>query len=128
MKAHVQKTNRPAEKLATLATRKNAGPCAASAFAQETEALDETSARHDTRRGHDFSRIPAFSKTPVRLQTKLTVNALGDMYEQEADRIADWVTRMSDPERDSATPRKMRAMIATPWNFNPQSKLVQGVP
>ena len=62
MKTHVQKTNRPTEKLSTLATRKNAAPYAASAFAQETEALDETSARHDSPRGHDLSQIDLSSR------------------------------------------------------------------
>jgi Domain of unknown function (DUF4157) len=41
--------------------------------------------------GHDFSRIPAYAKVPVKTQTKLTVNTPGDVYEQEADRIADQV-------------------------------------
>src|SRR6266851_7136 len=31
------------------------------------------------------------------LQTKLTVNQPGDVYEQEADRVADAVMRMPDP-------------------------------
>jgi hypothetical protein len=31
------------------------------------------------------------------LQTKLTVNEPGDVYEQEADRVADQVMRMPDP-------------------------------
>ena len=39
--------------------------------------------------------------TPARpqpvLQTKLTVNQPGDVYEQEADRVADQVMRMADP-------------------------------
>ena len=100
MKTHAQKTNRPAEKLSTLATRKNAAPCTASAFAQETEALDETSTRHDAPRGHDFSQIPVFSKTPIRLQTKLMVNAPGDIYELEADRMAEQVMRT--PESDGS--------------------------
>ncbi len=93
MKAHVQKTNCPAEKSSTSFARKNTAVGPASAFAQETEALDETSARHGTPRGHDFSQIPVFSKTPVRLQTKLTVNTPGDIYEQEADRVAEQVMR-----------------------------------
>ena len=41
--------------------------------------------------GHDFSRIPVYAKMPVKTQTKLTLNTPGDVYEQEADRIADQV-------------------------------------
>lgn len=41
----------------------------------------------------DFSRIPARS----RIQTKLQVSSPGDRYEQEADRVADQVMRLTDP-------------------------------
>ena len=41
--------------------------------------------------GHDFSRIPVHPPTAGAIQTRLTVNAPGDVYEQEADRIADQV-------------------------------------
>lgn len=45
----------------------------------------------------DFSRI-SFHSSPVPvLQTKLTVNAPGDRYEQEADRVADRVMRTPEP-------------------------------
>ena len=37
--------------------------------------------------GHDFCRIPIFSPSPVQTQPKLMVNTLGDIYEQEADRV-----------------------------------------
>jgi hypothetical protein len=43
----------------------------------------------------DFSGVPAHSKIARRLQTKLTVNTPGDIYEQEADAMADKVMRMS---------------------------------
>lgn len=46
---------------------------------------------------HDLSQIPAHSGVPLRLQAKLKVNTPGDIYEREADRIADEVMRM--PER-----------------------------
>ena len=39
---------------------------------------------------------PAFFSAP-RIQPKLTVGLPGDMYEQEADRVADRVMRMPDP-------------------------------
>src|SRR5208283_2914400 len=41
--------------------------------------------------GHDFSRIPVHPPTAGAIQTRLTVNEPGDVYEQEADRIADQV-------------------------------------
>lgn len=37
------------------------------------------------------------SRAPASLQTKLTVNQPGDQYEQEADRVADQVMRMTAP-------------------------------
>jgi hypothetical protein len=36
---------------------------------------------------HDFSRVPAHSTTPI-VQPKLAIGAVGDKYEQEADRVA----------------------------------------
>ena len=41
--------------------------------------------------GHAFCRIPVHAPVPFKIQTKLTVNTPGDVYEQEADRIADQV-------------------------------------
>lgn len=54
--------------------------------------------------GHDFSRIPVYATTPIRIQPKLTVNALGDIYEHEADRVAEQVMRMPEPQRQHACP------------------------
>jgi hypothetical protein len=51
---------------------------------------------------HDFSRIPLHSKAQVRLQAKLTVNTPGDTYEQEADRVAEQVMRVSEPRLQRA--------------------------
>lgn len=45
----------------------------------------------ETRSGHDFSQMPVYPRAPVKLLAKLT-DAPGDVYEQEADRIADQVT------------------------------------
>lgn len=47
---------------------------------------------------HDFSQIPVYAKSPAAIQTKLMVNAPGDAYEQEADRVAERVMRMSEPQ------------------------------
>jgi hypothetical protein len=51
-----------------------------------------------TRFGHDFSRITVYPDSQVRLQAKLTVNTPGDTYEQEADRVAEQVTSMPEPQ------------------------------
>ncbi|MDX2228498.1 MAG: DUF4157 domain-containing protein [Leptolyngbyaceae cyanobacterium bins.349] len=47
---------------------------------------------------HDFSHVDLFSHAPQRapIQTKLTVGAPNDQYEQEADRVADQVLSMPD--------------------------------
>jgi len=42
----------------------------------------------------DFSQIPVHPGSLPGIQTKLTVNAPGDIFEQEADRIAEEVMRM----------------------------------
>lgn len=51
----------------------------------------ETRASMEPGLGHDFSRIPVYPYVRGVIQTKLTINAPGDKYEQEADRIADQV-------------------------------------
>ncbi|MQA92288.1 MAG: DUF2272 domain-containing protein [Gemmatimonas sp.] len=48
--------------------------------------------------GRNFSRIPILSPSPVRVQTKLTVNAPGDVYEQEADRVAEQIVHRRESE------------------------------
>ncbi|HWQ18757.1 MAG TPA: DUF4157 domain-containing protein [Methanotrichaceae archaeon] len=47
----------------------------------------------EPRFAYDFSRIPAHHKSLINIQAKLTVNALGDPYEEEADRVAQLVSR-----------------------------------
>ena len=68
--------------------------------AEELHAESATPA--STRFGHDFSRIPLFSPVPIQIQPKLAVSAPGDMYEQEADRVADQVMGISESELQSA--------------------------
>jgi len=46
-----------------------------------------------TRFAHEFSRFPVHSEAPLRPQAKLIVNAPGDIYEREADAMADQVMR-----------------------------------
>lgn len=45
----------------------------------------------------DFSQIPLHLNTPSKVQPKLTVSTPGDLYEKEADRVADQVMRMPKP-------------------------------
>ena len=40
---------------------------------------------------YDFSQIPVLSGSQASIQAKLTINAQGDIYEREADRVADQV-------------------------------------
>ena len=51
---------------------------------------------------HDLGRVPLHANARARLLTKLTVNDPGDIYEQEADRIADQVIRMPEPNLQRA--------------------------
>lgn len=46
--------------------------------------------------GHDFSGIPLCTTVPKSIQTKLTINRLGDRYEQEADRVSEQIMRMPE--------------------------------
>lgn len=47
---------------------------------------------------HDFSQIPIHSTQTTALQAKLRVSQPGDVYEQEADQVAEQVMRMTDSE------------------------------
>ena len=55
-----------------------------------------------SRFGHDFSNIPIHSSHPPVLQTKLKINQPGDIYEQEADQVAEQVMRMPEPQLQRA--------------------------
>ena len=66
------------------------------ANAEGLEMGSDTSAT--TRFAHDFCRIKIHSNASLSLQAKLTVNAPGDTYEQEADRISEHVMRMPEPQ------------------------------
>jgi hypothetical protein len=58
----------------------------------------DSTTKEVARFGHDFSRMPVHATTPLRIQPKLTVNAPGDVYEQEADSVAERVMQMSEPQ------------------------------
>ena len=51
-----------------------------------------------SRFAHDFSRIPVHHRSPANVQAKLTVSSSGDIYEQEADRVAEQVMRVPEPQ------------------------------
>jgi len=53
---------------------------------------------------HDFSRIPIHPPSAGAIQTKLTINKLGDSYEQEADRLAEQVMRTPESQLQRACP------------------------
>jgi hypothetical protein len=55
-----------------------------------------------TRFAHDFSRTPGHAPAPITIQPKLSVNAPGDLYEQEADHVAEQVMRMPEPKLQRA--------------------------
>jgi hypothetical protein len=48
--------------------------------------------------GWDLSRVPVRNDPPVRIQAKLTVGQTDDPAEHEADRIADQIMRMPEPQ------------------------------
>jgi len=50
---------------------------------------------------YSFDDTPVFSPSIRGIQRKLTVNTPGDAYEQEADRMAEQVTRMPAPQATS---------------------------
>lgn len=46
----------------------------------------------EPRFGHDFSQVQLFSRSQAGIQAKLATNTPGDLYEEEADRVADQLT------------------------------------
>ena len=65
-----------------------------------------TTFRSDTpgtnRFDQDLSRIPVHAPAQLTIQPKLAVNTPGDIYEQEADHIAEQVMRMPEPKLQRA--------------------------
>ena len=58
---------------------------------------ENSTAAEIARFGHDFSRIPIHPPSAGMIQSKLAINKPGDQFEQEADRVAEKVMRMSEP-------------------------------
>ena len=65
------------------------------AHAQESKCHSDTATA--TRGGRDFSPLPIHAPAPIRMQPKLAVNIPGDIYEQQADHVAEQVMRMPEP-------------------------------
>jgi hypothetical protein len=70
--------------------------------AQENVLPFNAAADRVSRFGHDFSNIPIHSSHPPVLQTKLKINQPGDIYEQEADQVAEQVMRTPEPQLQRA--------------------------
>jgi Domain of unknown function (DUF4157) len=123
MKIYAQKQNRPQQHVSSDITRSSATLHAPTHVVhpithlqhkignQPVQALPRANAEGRNvgsstcappRFAHDFSRIPLYSKAPAGLQTKLTVNTPGDIYEQEADRISGQVMSMPEPQLQRA--------------------------
>jgi hypothetical protein len=62
-----------------------------------------STSRASLRFGHHFAPIPVCAQKPEKIQTRLAVSVPGDVYEQEADRVADEVMRM--PDQSGAMPK-----------------------
>ncbi len=58
----------------------------------------ETRDLMEQRFGHDFSSVSVHSTGQGMIQTKLKINEPGDIYEQEADLVADAVMRTVESE------------------------------
>jgi hypothetical protein len=69
----------------------------------------------ETRFHHDFSQVRVHTVTPKQIQTKLTVNHPGDKYEQEADRVSEYIMSMPNNETNglSDVPAKTQGKSAT---------------
>jgi hypothetical protein len=57
---------------------------------------------------HGVSQMPVYPKSPANFQAKLTVSSPGDIYEQEADRIAGAVAAPAHPTLSGSALRTQR--------------------
>jgi hypothetical protein len=68
----------------------------------------------EPRFGHDFSRVRVDAIAPQMIQTKLIVGQSGDKYEQEADQIAEQVSRMQESQLTGNRTAYRRAHLGRP--------------
>jgi Domain of unknown function (DUF4157) len=85
------------EQISSGRTQSALGVLSASAPAQQNIPSMNSGSSGSSRFDHDFSQIPIHTSPHPMLQTKLTVNQPGDVYEQEADLVAKRVMRMANP-------------------------------
>lgn len=119
MKAYAQKQPQPQRQASPSITRSSAKPLMASHIVDSIQYFQRAIGTHAVQRlprasiegsevgsdtsvtnrfAHDFSRIPVSSEPPARFQTKLAVNTPGDVCEQEADRVSEQMTAISEPQ------------------------------
>ena len=77
------------------------------ASAEDLSAVSATTT--STRFAHDFSQIPLHAKTHAEIQPKLAISTPGNIYEQEADCVADQVMSIPEP-------------VAVSQELNPQTQ------
>jgi hypothetical protein len=65
-----------------------------------------------SRLGHDFARILVHARAPETIQSKLAVNTTGDIYEQEAYRIADQAMWMPTHQAVNGAPISIKGRSA----------------
>ena len=68
----------------------------------------------EPRFGHDFSRIPSHFISRGKIQAKLAVNAPGDIYEQEADRVAYQVLTAPKYNGVGSVPLRIQRFLGLP--------------
>src|SRR4051812_22450742 len=73
-------------------------------FVQRQQATQQTKSANPALPG----RIPLYPATPVTIQPKLAINTPGDIYEQEADRVAGQILRMPATSMDNVPPAIQR--------------------
>jgi hypothetical protein len=63
---------------------------------------------------HDFSRVPVHSYTHLTLQPKLMVNTQGDIYEKQADHMANQVIGAGGPDKQKLSAGSFTGTVAAP--------------
>lgn len=124
LQAQVKATSIPASPFAPVPSgvfqhrsANQAGPAAAPPSAQE--ALHSPGRPRFER---DFSCVRVRTIAPEPIQAKLTIGHPGDKYEQEADRVADLVTRMPEPRTLGGTAVSGQAQRSSIQRLCPESE------
>jgi len=68
---------------------------------QESQVLERAGESLALTRGYEFGAVTIHPVPSIRVQPKLAINEPGDVYEQEADRVAEQVMQMPDPTTQS---------------------------